>query len=110
MAQSAGNGCQLRAHSTRHVEFGYPSRQEPPLGLLAGERERPFVRRAGLDHPAQPPAEIGPGGVREPIVGQVAPGENGIDQYEAGRLGGVTVREAETAPGGNPELLQYHYE
>src|SRR5436305_14817729 len=60
-----------------------PSLQEPPLRLLARERERALERRARVGRSSEPPAQLGAGGVREAIVAKFASTEDRVDEREA---------------------------
>ena len=53
-----------------------PPLEETPLRLLLGEAERPLVGGPGLRRSPEPPAEVGPRGVGQVVVGQLAAGQD----------------------------------
>ena len=73
-----------------------PLFEEPPLGLLPGERDRALVRRAGIVGHAEPPAQVGPGRVREVVIVKIAAREDRIDQRQTGS-GAVAHRDRDGA-------------
>src|SRR3954467_6788300 len=58
--------------------------EEAALGLLAGEGEGARVGGAGVRGPSQAAEEVGAGGVREVVVGQLAAREEDVDERQAG--------------------------
>jgi len=58
---------------------------EPPLGLLAGEREGALVGGARLGRSPQPPEEVGSCGVRQVVGVELAALQDGVDQRQARR-------------------------
>src|SRR5688500_20409270 len=77
-----GGLCGLSAPSYSALlgEFGEAALQDPALGLLARELERPLVGSARFGVAAEAPAEVGPRGVSEAVVGKVAAREDGVHQ------------------------------
>src|SRR5687768_11235545 len=57
-----------------------PSLEKSSLRLLLREAERPFVGASCFGGSSQPPVEIRPRRVRQVIVRQIAPREDGIDK------------------------------
>src|SRR5688572_29377280 len=64
---------------------GEPSLDEPASGALLGELERPAVRLARRGVAPEPAAQVGAGGMRRLVVGELAAGEERVDECETRR-------------------------
>ena len=73
------------------VQFPKASLQKTALRFLFGELECSLIGLTSVGGSAEPPAEIGPGGMGQMVAGQVRTGEDRVDQLEA-RLRSVTHR------------------
>ena len=70
-------------------DFGEPPFEKTAFRLLPREGERPFVRGSRILCPAKPAAEVGAGGVGQPVILKIAAIENLVDGVEPG-LGTVS--------------------
>ena len=69
----------------RSADVRQPALQEPALGLLPRQGERPRVRRARVGDSSKPTAQVGSRRVREVVLVEIAAGENRVDDREPRR-------------------------
>src|SRR5262245_63019691 len=73
----------LDALSARRLELSDAAFEESAFRLLVRQCPGALVCDPSLSRPAQPATEVPPRGMREPILPQVAPIEDGVDNSEA---------------------------
>ena len=71
------------AASARWRQFIQPALQISLLRLLPRESERPEVTGSGFIRSPQPTAKVGPGRMREMVIGEVATSQDRVDQCQA---------------------------
>src|SRR5262245_27770835 len=73
----------LGALSAPRPELSDAAFEESAFRLLVRQCPGALVSDPSLSRPAQPTTEVPPRGMREPILAQVAPIEDGVDNSEA---------------------------